>query len=204
MPRHGSPDGGPNIPAKGSYVPVCFFRQRRPQEDAWVQREWAEQQAAAQLASALVSAVKAGDCAAARQALDKEADVDCRDRDGWPVLHLGAWRDTDGHFACALLLLERGADKGSRDLNGWSALTRAAFSGNLRCTQLLLERGCDANVVDTLLGNTPLHWASIEGHCGVVRLLLERGAEAAVANREGKTPAEVARNDAVSALFGQA
>ncbi len=50
-------------------------------------------------------------------------------------------------------------------------------------------------------GATPLHLASVNGHAAAVSALLAAGADRGATNKEGKTAAEVAKNDAVKAAL---
>ncbi|MHB9130410.1 MAG: ankyrin repeat domain-containing protein [Armatimonadota bacterium] len=47
--------------------------------------------------------------------------------------------------------------------------------------------GADVNV-QSLRGDTPLHFASVHGEEGIVRILLEHGADATVESADGNTP----------------
>jgi ankyrin repeat protein len=69
--------------------------------------------------------------------------------------------------------------------------------------RLLLERGADADAVN-LDGNLALHGAAEAGQVETVRLLLPRTRAPGLKNRQGKSPADLARergHDAAADLF---
>jgi ankyrin repeat protein len=97
-------------------------------------------------------------------------------------------------------LLNRGADPNYKDcylgdLKRFSMpLHAACYQGNFQVVQLLLNRpGIELNAID-VDGRTPLMWAVEKGHDGLIGLLLEKGADPAIKNAEGKTVADLARD----------
>jgi ankyrin repeat protein len=64
--------------------------------------------------------------AVARLLLEKGADVEATDEEGWVALHIAA---LNGQLAAVELLLKKGADIEATDLDGWTALHFAASNG---------------------------------------------------------------------------
>jgi ankyrin repeat protein len=63
----------------------------------------------------------------------------------------------------------------------------AISENDLPETRRLLSVGADVNAKDNV-GDTPLHWASMQGHVQVFKGLVERGADIEVRNNRGYTP----------------
>ena len=59
----------------------------------------------------------------------------------------------------------------------------------------LIQAGGDVNEKD-VVGATPLHWASHYGHVEVITALLAAGADKTIKDEDGKTPHDVAKNQA--------
>lgn len=126
------------------------------------------------------------------------------------------WRKTPLHYAVtyrelgtAKLLIERGADVSSRDTTGYTPLHITSLfrrCDGAKLAELLLESGADITARDDF-GDTPLHTAAIFGCGDVAKVLLEHGADPLSPNREGLTPAELARryrNDEIAGLLDAA
>jgi ankyrin repeat protein len=132
----------------------------------------------------LLRAVKLGHNALVRLLLEKGADTEPYDSDGYRPLLFAAER---GNEAAVRLLLDADADieaqKGGRS-QGTTALIAAAGSGHYTIVKLLLDKGAnvDSEAYD---GSTPLMNAVF--HPLVVHLLLERGADVNLRDGEGYT-----------------
>ena len=104
----------------------------------------------------------------AKALIDKGADVNAKDREGWTPLHSAAM---DGNVDIVRLLINDGAyvdAKGGEDT--WTPLHLAAFFGRYDAAKLLTEKGADVNAEDKL-GRTPLELAAEEGHQELADLL---------------------------------
>lgn len=99
------------------------------------------------------------------------------------------------------LLLDRGAGVTAAARNDMKVqpLHAAVAARNAEVVALLLERGADPNARQQV-GYTPLMGAAGAGRDDMVDLLLARGADPALANDEGKTAADVAREHNHAAL----
>ena len=84
-------------------------------------------------------------------------------------------------------------------------LWRRCAMGRPRCTRRRLDSGVGHSAtVDTLLahgadakaccgGSTPLHYAAQNGHTAIVDALLKAGADGTAKDKEGKSPADWAK-----------
>ena len=133
--------------------------------------------------------------------LDRGADPQARDKNGWTPLHLAA--QFNRNPAVVTLLLDRGADPQARAKGGTTPLHGAAQSTVTlddpavdallpAVVTLLLDRGADPQAQDKD-GTTPLHRAAqFNENPAVVTLLLNRGADPQAPNKSGWTPLHLA------------
>lgn len=121
---------------------------------------------------ALLSAIRAGDTAGVRAALDGGADPNAKDAEGTPALMNAALY---GSAATMKMLLDKGADPNARNAMEATALVwGAADPAKVR---LLAARGADVNATSRL-GRTPLLVAAgASRNSASVKLLLEKGAK---------------------------
>lgn len=150
----------------------------------------------AQRETPLHRAVEKGMPVLVKTLLSRGADMRARTQTGETPLHLAGLHADQGY---ADVLLAAGADAKARNDDGETALHWAAMSGNLQTATRLLAAGVDANVKD-IRGNTALHGAADGEHDELVRLLLPRIADPGEKNRDGKTPADLARARGNAAL----
>jgi hypothetical protein len=134
----------------------------------------------------LIEAVKSRDIKRVKELLERGANPNAKDKNGWTPLHHAA---SVGSLDIAMLLINKGADvnaKSEKDVNilsdifndiatintGSTPLHVAAYKGNLPVVELLLESGADPNVVDRG-GRTPAVLAEHRYHEGVAKLIKE-------------------------------
>jgi ankyrin repeat protein len=142
-------------------------------------------------------AAMGGDLDVAKLLLEHGADPNAKDKIGLTPLHHAA---LSGRLNVARLLLEHGADVNARDNDGSTPLHDAASEGYLEVAKLLLEHGADVNARSYEKGWTPLHSATRNGHTDVAKLLLEHGADPNAKDKDGRTPADVAREEGYGEL----
>jgi ankyrin repeat protein len=120
--------------------------------------------------------------------------LDDTDEDGLTALHHAA---ADGHDEIVGLLLSRGAHTNSRDVYGNTPFLSASQGGHLKVVQLFLQHlGGLALKERGERGRTALHLASCRGAGEVVRCLLLAGADPMIPDDDGRTPRELAEEDA--------
>jgi ankyrin repeat protein len=127
----------------------------------------------------------------ARYLVGEGAEVNEGDGSGCPALRGASLR---GHQAMVELLLEAGADAVTPDENGDTSLMNAATRVQVGTLRALLAHGCGDIDARDWAGRTALYWAC-NYHCtNAVLLLLEAGADSRIAEGQGMTPLERARN----------
>lgn len=103
-----------------------------------------------------------------KELIDKGADVNAKNEDAIPVLHLASKLDDP---AILIFLIEKGANVNILDDQGYNALWETKTLENM---SILLDKGTDPNQVvdEELLMAQFIYWASIDE----VKLLASRGA----------------------------
>lgn len=123
--------------------------------------------------ASLVQAVKAGNMAAARALLARQADPNAAEADGTTPLH---WAVEHDHAEMAAALLAAGARARVANRYGVTPLHVAATNGSASLIASLIQAGADANA--TLPGGeTPLMAAARSGRADAIRALVAGGAQ---------------------------
>ena len=124
-----------------------------------------------------------------KNAINNEADVNARDKNGQTLLHHSMY-----HFAPIELiefLLDNGADVNARDKNGATPLHYATLR-EFKVLKLLIDNGADVNARDKK-GRTPAHTTFLkEYNNDNLKLLFDNGADLTAENKDGLTPFQVA------------
>ena len=133
--------------------------------------------------TSLIAASYHGHKALVNLLLDKGANPNKADNEGYTPLHSGAlW----GHNDIVQLLLDRLADPNIGNNYGCTPLHLAASKGWKDVVKALIDRGADLTIA--YHGNTALHMAAMNDRKEVILLLLGRGAAPNNQNNEGRTP----------------
>ncbi|MCA0753788.1 ankyrin repeat domain-containing protein [Paenibacillus sp. N4] len=144
---------------------------------------------AAAPAEDLLAAASEGDAAQVSLLLDRGANPDVTDEEGWTAL---MWAAQLNDTETALLLLEAGADPDIAEQSyEETALMVAIYNGSVEMTALLLEQGANPELQDST-GWTPLMSAASGGDIEALQLLLDAGANPDTADDSGRTAADYA------------
>ncbi|NQD74279.1 ankyrin repeat domain-containing protein [Pseudomonas sp. CM27] len=144
--------------------------------------------------TALMVATQDNQIAAAQALIEAGADVNAKDNiNDSPYLYAGARGLND----ILQLTLSHGADLKSTNRYGGTALIPAAERGHVETVQMLIDAGVDVNHLNWL------HWTALleavilgDGgprHVEIVRRLLAAGADRQIADKDGVTALEHAR-----------
>ena len=125
-------------------------------------------------------ALISGNTSWAIELLGKGMDVNSVDAAGNTLLMQTVQRDNADFLA---YLIQHRARLNTRNRNGETALSLAAFKGNLPLVQRLVEAGADVN----LYGWPPLIYAAFNGHAAVAEYLLKKGGNVNATTENGST-----------------
>lgn len=135
-------------------------------------------------------------CIKVQGLIDKGADINEKDEDGWAPLHNAATkRDVNGYHLIALLI-SNGANVNVKNSSGDTPLHLAASnlgSRYVRSIMVLLNQGAKIDERNTKQ-QTPLHGAALDlfSTALITDLLLENGAEINAKDIKGQTPLHLA------------
>eukprot|EP00300_Choanocystis_sp_HF-7_P013896 c18494_g1_i1.p1 GENE.c18494_g1_i1~~c18494_g1_i1.p1 ORF type:complete len:259 (+),score=41.25 c18494_g1_i1:37-777(+) len=104
--------------------------------------------------------------------IQRGADINATNYDGWTPLHLVAHH---GHDDVGLVLLQNGANIDAVNAEGWTALAIASHIDQLQMVKLLVAHGANLNIVCND-GRAPLYLAAMRGHSKTCQELLRAGA----------------------------
>ncbi len=124
-------------------------------------------------ATPIMRAAKTDDLVGARLLLEHGADLTHKQQNGTTALMVAAglgWRDGGG----ALPVYDRGSEGDA-----------------IEFIKLCLERGVDINAANDA-GDTALHGAAVRGADSIIRFLVRQGARVNTANKQGRTPLDIA------------
>jgi ankyrin repeat protein len=141
---------------------------------------------AAQSATPVADAAKAGDVAKVRGLLTQGADASAAHADGMTALH---WAAELGNPAIAAAVLAAGANPAAiTRLGQYTPLHLASRNGNAAIVRALVKAGAKTTVLSSS-GATPLHLAAASGSADTVNALVDGGAAVNARDTEyGQTP----------------
>ncbi|HXF52940.1 MAG TPA: quinoprotein dehydrogenase-associated putative ABC transporter substrate-binding protein [Hyphomicrobiaceae bacterium] len=180
-----------DLPAHGSYIAMADQKfEARPDlasPDQVVTKEKLEQwlEEGADLSQELSNAINANDIERVKFLVEKGADVNAPDPQGWLPLQNAARQRQDAMIAA---LIDLGADPNKASADGTTPLITAAMRDHVPSVKVLIEKG--ANVEEPgPHGYRPLAMAIADGRYEVAKAMMEAGADVSVASgAEGLTP----------------
>ncbi|KAK6513075.1 hypothetical protein TWF506_009238 [Arthrobotrys conoides] len=121
----------------------------------------------------LHQAVGSGKAEIVQYLLDKGAEVDAKDLDGWSAIMLAA---QEGNCNIIQVLVDAGANVNSEANSGATALFIAAQQGHTAVVKVLLDNGARSFATNKS-GRHPIHQAAQSAHFEVLKLLVEHDKE---------------------------
>lgn len=106
----------------------------------------------------------------------------------------------DGKTDVVKRWLSLGGDINEKDQRGATPLHCAIEGGSKEVVALLLSKGADIQLTNDI-GNTPLHEACWRGQLETVKQLIATGANPLAQAIDGKTPVDLARNNAQTSVL---
>jgi uncharacterized protein len=135
--------------------------------------------------TALINAAARGDLEVVKVLVQRGADVNVKDKQGYTALFHAIEAMYDD--VALVLLSQPGLDPNARGLNGSTALLKYVWRDRKDAVEKLLEHRADVNAQDAD-GDAPLHGAAQNGNVEILNLLLDKGADPNVKNKLGGTP----------------
>ena len=124
--------------------------------------------------------------------LEKGADVDMRDKQGFPALYNAAGNNA---LTVARVLLEQGAAvDAAPSHHSLTPLHSASAAGHIQFIQLLLDNGANINAQESVSSYTPLHLAIAKKSVEAVNVLISRGASLDIQDNCDRTPLAYAKH----------
>ncbi|KAI9203241.1 uncharacterized protein BJ171DRAFT_510094 [Polychytrium aggregatum] len=99
------------------------------------------------------------------------------------------------------LIWQDSVDLMAQDLGQRTPLHLCAFKGLAHAVEMLLQTPAVAVDAESLRGNTALHAAADSGNFAIAHLLLEAGADPAKRNAQGRSPADLSKEEALTDLL---
>lgn len=139
--------------------------------------------------TAIYYAAYKGQSDCVRVLIQKGADPDFCDVDGWSAFFWAAW---NGLHDCLPAILSRVANINCIDNQKRTPLYLAAWRGHAQCVKILTEYHANVDSGD-YLGKTPLTMAIRENYTQCVKLLLKAGANPNKQDTKGRYPLDIAQ-----------
>ncbi|MGL4464082.1 MAG: ankyrin repeat domain-containing protein [Planctomycetia bacterium] len=143
----------------------------------------------AKLVEIIFQAVREDDLETVDAYLTEGFTPSVRSTRGDTLLAVAAYHDSPK--VLSRLLEAPGVEIDARSRMGLTALSGAAFKGNVDAVKLLLKHGADPKATNSV-GQTPLMFASLSDRKDVVAILLAAGADPAARAADGSTALSVA------------
>ncbi|XP_019623885.1 PREDICTED: ankyrin repeat domain-containing protein 29-like [Branchiostoma belcheri] len=140
-------------------------------------------------ATPLFIAAQNGHCKLLRFLLSKGANENQIRKDRATPLWIASQM---GHADIVKELLDAGAQVDAAREDGATPLFKAAHKGHVEVVRSLVNHGATFELLNN--GESALHAAALFGHLKVVKDLVAAGANVNLKNKEGQTPAELARD----------
>ncbi|MFP3033742.1 MAG: ankyrin repeat domain-containing protein [Wolbachia sp.] len=142
----------------------------------------------AQLKEALFYAVENGDFNKVKELVDREVDVNIKDKRGsTPLIYATAYAVFFDNLDIAKYLVENRADVNAENNIGITPLQVAAKEGKSDAVKYLVDKGANVNAINKD-GDTALILATRKGNLDVVKYLVDNEADIDVKDKDGCTP----------------
>ena len=146
---------------------------------------------------ALIQNAFDGELAEVRGLVAKGASIEATDSKGRTAF---IWAAANGHTSVVEFLHDEGVDINGKDSDGQTALMYATKRSFTPTMEFLLENGAEVNAQSSKRGITALIIAAAVGDENLVRLLLDHGADKTLAENDGSTALDRARQNGHSAV----